>query len=172
MNCEVCVYYDNGVKSHFECCCEFDRKQVLDDIERVKNEGYIEVNGRWIKPSKKSPAPKRHILKKCKRCGSINEIDKYKDFDYSSNEICSMVMVDKIYKYCKDCRVYMNCKKIKYDGDVIDRKCAIKNCKCKLDVSLQFLRDKNNWHKKLKMCFAEIKTHREKSKYVSRPLFL
>lgn len=32
------------------CCCEADKLQVIADNERKKAEGYIEINGKWIKP--------------------------------------------------------------------------------------------------------------------------
>lgn len=49
MNCEKCIYWDNGSKFYFECCCEEDKKQVLKDDEEAKKNGYVEINGRWIK---------------------------------------------------------------------------------------------------------------------------
>lgn len=52
MNCEKCFYIDDGKKVYFTCYCEEDRKQVEADNERARSEGYIEVNGRWIKKKK------------------------------------------------------------------------------------------------------------------------
>jgi hypothetical protein len=43
-SCEKCYLY--------ECCCEADRLQVIQDNERAKADGFIEVDGRWIKPKK------------------------------------------------------------------------------------------------------------------------
>jgi hypothetical protein len=51
--CDKCFYVDNGVKIYFECCCEIDRLQVIEDENRVIRDGYKCVNGRWIKKSKK-----------------------------------------------------------------------------------------------------------------------
>jgi hypothetical protein len=42
--CKVCFL--------IECCCEADRLQVIIDNERAKAEGYVEINGRWIKKKK------------------------------------------------------------------------------------------------------------------------
>lgn len=32
-----------------ECCCEADRLQVIKDDEEARANGYVEINGRWIK---------------------------------------------------------------------------------------------------------------------------
>jgi hypothetical protein len=56
MNCEKCIYFDDGVKMYFECCCEYDKNQVKIDDENAKKAGYKPVlkNGeiRWIKKNK------------------------------------------------------------------------------------------------------------------------
>jgi hypothetical protein len=44
MTCKTCFL--------IECCCEADRLQVIADDERAKKEGYIEINGRWVKNKK------------------------------------------------------------------------------------------------------------------------
>ena len=33
-----------------ECCCEADRLQVIADDKKATDEGYTEIDGRWIKP--------------------------------------------------------------------------------------------------------------------------
>ncbi len=62
MNCEKCIYFDEGKKCYFECCCEEDRKQVLIDDERARQDGYVEIDGRWIKL--KNPRQKQKKLDK------------------------------------------------------------------------------------------------------------
>ncbi len=52
MNCEKCIYWDNSNKFYFECCCEEDRIQVLKDDEEARKNGYVEIDGRWIKIKK------------------------------------------------------------------------------------------------------------------------
>jgi len=49
MSCEKCIYIDNGIKTYFECCCEFDKIQILADDARATKDGFVYVNGRWIK---------------------------------------------------------------------------------------------------------------------------
>lgn len=39
--CEKCKLY--------ECCCEADRLQVIEDDERARADGYVEIDGRWVK---------------------------------------------------------------------------------------------------------------------------
>ena len=34
-----------------ECCCEADQQQVIEDDQRATRAGFMEVNGRWIKPA-------------------------------------------------------------------------------------------------------------------------
>lgn len=51
-NCEKCIIIDNGIKLYYECCCEEDRKTKEKDDMRAKKEGYVEINGRWIKRKK------------------------------------------------------------------------------------------------------------------------
>ena len=34
-----------------ECCCEADQQQVIEDDQRATRAGFVEVNGRWIKPA-------------------------------------------------------------------------------------------------------------------------
>jgi len=36
-----------------ECCCEADKLQVIKDNEKAIADGFIEVDGRWIKPKEK-----------------------------------------------------------------------------------------------------------------------
>lgn len=56
LNCEKCFYMDDGNKYYYECCCEFDKKQVLEDNKRALNAGYrpIDEDGdvRFIKVKK------------------------------------------------------------------------------------------------------------------------
>lgn len=43
--CERCYLLD--------CCCEADRLQVIADNERARSEGFVEIDGRWIKKPKR-----------------------------------------------------------------------------------------------------------------------
>jgi len=42
-----------------ECCCEADKLQVIKDNERAISDGFIEVDGRWIKLKEKKPKEKK-----------------------------------------------------------------------------------------------------------------
>jgi hypothetical protein len=53
MSCEKCSYMENGMRLYFECCCEKDRLQIIADDERAVKDGFIEINGRWIKKTEK-----------------------------------------------------------------------------------------------------------------------
>ena len=51
--CGKCFYKDGNLKVYYECCCEYDRLQVIKDDMIARNNGFIEVNGRWIKKGSK-----------------------------------------------------------------------------------------------------------------------
>jgi hypothetical protein len=50
-----------------ECCCEEDKLQVIKDDERARLDGYIEINGRWVKPSRGLRPPTKRSFTQIKK---------------------------------------------------------------------------------------------------------
>lgn len=61
--CEKCCVRDGDNKMYYECCCAEDAITVMKDNERARREGYVEVNGRWIK--------KHRLVFSCSICNDI-----------------------------------------------------------------------------------------------------
>jgi len=59
MPCDRCFYLEDGKKVYYECYCEADRKQVEEDDKRATKDGYVCLNGRWIKQYKRKVNPKK-----------------------------------------------------------------------------------------------------------------
>lgn len=74
--CEKCCVRDGDNKMYYECCCAEDAITVMKDNERARREGYVEVNGRWIK---------YRLVMECKCCETLKAIN---DFEYIKIREC------------------------------------------------------------------------------------
>lgn len=95
--CEKCCVRDGDNKMYYECCCAEDAITVMKDNERARREGYVEVNGRWIK--------KHRLVIKCSKCVChvpVNQfnIEKKMCMDCDSKKM-------SLQSYCHGCNTHL-----------------------------------------------------------------
>ena len=91
--CEKCCVRDGDNKMYYECCCAEDAITVMKDNERARREGYVEVNGRWIK--------KHRLVIKCSKCVCHVPVNQF-NIEKKMCMDCDSKNKTKLY-YCYGC---------------------------------------------------------------------